>query len=462
MKLKRTCKKRRHGVALIISMVFVLLFASLAVSLLSLSGANLQIAGNQHKVGLCRSSAHSGLEISRYWLSRVHMPGTTQPADRFTSMAYYLENDMTSNNVAVSLDDNAGDIIGVSVPLTTIDTASCQSFTAYLQPTANVDILQLDIVGKGRGLGRTIRVQYKYGTRAHSVFDYGVATRGPLSLSGNIELTGVNISVESDVYIESLNQDEALSIIGNSQIAGDVKIVNPDAYAILQGGQAGIGGETGDDAIDNHVETGVPPTEFPTPLPNYFQQYVQSNIDVNSLVHENVRIPPNTNPTFEAGTEIRGVLFVEVPNVVVFSGHASITGIIVGNGDLEDNSGTNQLIFLGTVDSYPVTDLPDTAQYSELRDETGTFLMAPGFSASFGGAFETLNGAIAANGIEFFGNAGGVINGSVVNYSDTPMELSGNSDLLFNRTGLTEVPAGFGPEIVIHYIPTSYEEVIDA
>ncbi|MBN1796625.1 MAG: pilus assembly PilX N-terminal domain-containing protein [Sedimentisphaerales bacterium] len=458
MKRKRTSSKRHKGAALIIAMVFVLLFASLAVSLVSLTGTNAQIASNQHKIGLARSSAHSGLEVGRYLLSQVYMPGYTMPADRFKKTADYLDGLSGAN---VTLDYNGVDVIGVSFPLTTIDTASGQSFSAYLQPTANVDIMQLDVTGKGESFQKKIRVQYKFGTRAHSVFDYGVATRGPLNLSGNIQLEGYNISVESDVYIESLDYDEALSIIGNSQIAGDVKIVNPDAYVTLQGGQAGIGGETGQDAIDNHVDVGVAPTEFPLPLPNYFFQYVEGDYDPNNSVHVNVRIPPNTNPSFSAGTEFMGVLFVEVPNVVEFSGHVTITGIIVGNGDVLDNSGTNQLNFLGTVDSYPVTNLPDTSQFSELRNETGTFLMAPGFAASFGGNFETLNGAIAANGIEFFGNAGGIINGSVVNYSDTPMTLSGNSDLQFNRTGLTEVPAGFGPEIIIHYIPESYEEVID-
>ncbi|GAH97279.1 unnamed protein product, partial [marine sediment metagenome] len=72
-----------------------------------------------------------------------------------------------------------------------------------------------------------------------------------------------------------------------------------------------------------------------------------------------------------------------------------------------------------------------------------------GFSVSFGGNFETLNGAIAANGIEFFGNAGGTIDGSVINYSGSPMTLSGNSDLFFNRSGTDQMPAGFGPEIIL-------------
>ena len=86
--------------------------------------------------------------------------------------------------------------------------------------------------------------------------------------------------------------------------------------------------------------------------------------------------------------------------------------------------------------------------------------MAPGFHLSFGGSFNTLNGAIAGNGIEFFGNAGGTIEGSVINYSDEDMTLSGNSDLLFNRSGTVEIPAGFVPEIILEYDLTSYTEVM--
>ena len=182
---------------------------------------------------------------------------------------------------------------------------------------------------------------------------------------------------------------------------------------------------------------------------------------MNETTHTNVRIPPNTNPSFSGGETFKGVLFIDAPNIVTFSGQVTIIGLVVGNGDLDDDSGTNRIDFLGTVDSQPVTDLPEESQFDGLRDETGTFLMAPGFAVGFGGDFETLNGAIAANGIDFFGDAGGTINGSVINYSDTPMTLSGNSDLVFNRTGDTEVPAGFGPEFIIDYIPSSYQEVYD-
>ena len=298
MKPKQAHKQNSRGIVLIISMVFVLLFSTLAISLISFCNTNVQIAGNQHKVNLARSSAHSGLETCRYWMEGrdgsgeefVSMPFDTQPADMFDCLA----NDMSNAGAPIILIDDGVDVVSVEVPLITFDTAAGQSFTASLQPTANPYFLQLDVTGTGLGLQRKIRVLYKFKYRDHLVFDYGVATKGPLSLSGNIELTGYNISVESDVYIESLNQDEALSIIGNSQIAGEVKILNPDGYADLQGGQAAIGGETVPEAYD-HVEIVETPMEFPIPMPNYFLPYVQGDIDMNDTVHMNVRIPPNTN-----------------------------------------------------------------------------------------------------------------------------------------------------------------------
>ena len=267
------------------------------------------------------------------------------------------------------------------------------------------------------------------------------------------------------MYIESENSNLALSIIGNSQIAGDVSIVNPIANVDLQGGQAGIGGETGQDAIDNHVSFGVPPSEFPEPVPSQYLSYAINVVDANTdtsadATFENVKILAGTNPSFSGHVTLKGVVYIETPNVVTFTGTADVIALVIGDGSWTDSSGTNQINFLGNVNSLPVSALPNEEQFDGLHDETGTFVMAPGFRTSFGGSFDALSGAIASNGIEFFGNAGGTINGSVINYADDEMTLSGNSDLFFNRSGITEAPAGFVPEIILDYNPASYSEVV--
>ncbi len=459
---KKSVNSKRRGSVLIISLIFLLVFSALAVSTATLSGTNSQVADNQRKADCARACAESGLDVVRFWLNRVSIPGSTAPSQRLNQIANSLQSELSTNYITNIIIYYNGSTI--DIPSVTLNSDTSQSFSATIITIDN-DTLQVNVYGTYGSITRIIRVNYGFGTRANTVFDFGVATKGPLSLSGNIELDGVNISVESNAYIESEDSILALSITGNSQIAGEVKIVNPIGIVDLQGGQAGIGGETGQDAIDNHVEFGVPPTEFPEPYPAYFEPYatniVDSNTDTSSdATFENIIILAGTNPTFSGHVTLKGVVFIETPNVVLFTGTTDMTAIVVGDGDWTDDSATNQISFLGNVQSIPVSELPCEEQFAELRDETGTFLMAPGFHVSLGGSFTTLSGAIASNGIEFHGNAGGIINGSVINYSNEEMSLSGNNDLYFNRSGIGDVPAGFVPEIILYYDPTSYSEVM--
>jgi Tfp pilus assembly protein PilX len=467
---KKRYLKKRKGIALLVAMIFVMVFSALSVAMFSMSSGNSLVASNLHRVNEARSAAESGLEVVRYYLGQAEIPGTMAQSQWFTELKDQLLGGILPNSVTTSyvVDEDAGiSTVNLGSASYPIVLGNGESFIAEVWADSD-DRVNIRVTGSAGEIERKIQGCFIYGEKPepYSVFDFGVATKGPLSLSGNILLDGVNISVESDVYIESMDYNQALSIIGNSQIAGDVKIVNEDGYVTLQGGQAGIGGETGIAAIQNHVVVGAPQTQFPIPNTNHFEQYVNgitidASTDLNGLTTlDNVRIAAGTNPTFTSNVQINGVIYVEQPNTVTFGGNADITGIIVADGDYTDNSATNQITFNGTVSSSSVTELPES--FGDLRNDTGTFIMAPGFHVSMGGNFGTLNGCIAANGVEFFGNAGGIIGGSVLNYSDQPMELSGNSDLYFNRTGETEIPSGFEPvlNIVIKYDPSAYDEII--
>ena len=62
---------RRQGATLVLSMLFVLIFSALAVSLASLGGTNVQIASNQHRSNSALYAAQSGLECAKYLVSTV-------------------------------------------------------------------------------------------------------------------------------------------------------------------------------------------------------------------------------------------------------------------------------------------------------------------------------------------------------------------------------------------------------
>jgi Tfp pilus assembly protein PilX len=453
-------RSKNRGAVLIISMIFVVIFSALAVSMAAMSGMNVQIAENHRKADSARACAESGFDVLRFWLNRVSISGTTAPSERFNQIANSLQDELTANsitNVTTSYSSSA-----ISIPSVTLDSADARSFFAAITPLGT-NALQIDVTGVYGSTTKTIRAKYNLSERANNVFDFGVATKGPLTTKGNITIAGVNIAVESNAYIESLNSFLALTMIGNSHIAGTVKIVNPLAMTDI-GANAGVGGYTGAEAME-HIEIGVPAVEFPEMVPSVFYSYATNvltpSVDLKKDVTlTNIRIPAGMNPKFSGQATFNGVVLIESPNVVEFTGGVDITGVIVTNGNPTDDSGTNQLIFRGHVANRSVDLLPEEPQFAGLQSQMGTFIIAPGFSVSFGGTMDTLGGAIAANGVDFFGDAGGNIRGSVINYADKAMMVWGNSDLYFNRSGLTKVPAGFVPEIVLKYDPAFYSEVL--
>ena len=439
----------------------------MATALVTLSGANVQLAENLRKADTTRGNAESGLEVMRYWLSQVVL--SAAPADASTNWRPSCAGQLPAN-LLDGLTRNSATIRITDVPLLS---SRGQSFSAVLT-SVDVNNIQLDVTGQyvtglsghSISLSRTVRSSFVFMERADNVFDFGVATKGPLNLTGNVEMEGYSVAVESNAYIDC-DDIQAMSMIGNCTMAGEVSIRNSLASVHLQGNYS-IGGEHGAAAL-HHVAFGVTPSEFPDMHPDPFFSYATgayghtlSPTDPTSgtsLTYENLRIPAGRNPSFSGNLTLKGVIFIETPNVVSFSGNLNITAIIVTNGSSTDNSGANQLNFTGNITAHPITQLPQQEKFAGLHSQTGTFLMAPGFKASFGGNFGTLSGAIAANGLRFYGNAGGTINGSIINYnSEIPLELTGNSDLRFNRSGLTEIPAGFVPSTVMRYDPSSYSE----
>lgn len=455
--IKKSVYRKRRGAALIIAMIFVLIFSALAVSMAAMSGTNVQLSDNQHNINSALSAAQSGLEIMRYYLSGMSISGEVPPADKLATVAANLY-----SNLYAYYDDTDPNNPIVNIPSVILNSQSNQTFSVTISYGADFDTLQIDILGNNDWFNRNIRVNFNLATIGSGVFNFGIATKGSLHMSGNVDIEGLNEDIEASVYIESENDNNALIMNGKSAISGSVSIINPNANVDISNSSS-IGGESGDDAL-NHVDFNAPSFEFPVPRPADFEHYIENTLDPETdttvnLTLTNVRILAGTNPHFSGNVIIEGIMFIESPNIVKFSGNIDITGIIIADGDFDSPSSENRLEFRGNITSQSVSELPDEG-FSDLKQETGTFLLAPGFSASFGGNFETLNGVIAASGIEFFGNAGGTINGSVINYADTPMTLSGNTNLVFNSSGTEENPAGFMPmpSRVLEFLPSTYSE----
>ena len=459
-RLTRVLRRRRKGSALLLSIIFIAVFSALAVAMAGISGANVQLATNQHQASQALSSAHSGLEIVRYYLNGLTISASVAPGDRLEALTTDLQTTLSNAGFQGTCASYDAGTETMTISDIMLSAQTNEHFSASVSYGATYDDLTLVVTGSSKRADKQVAVDYQFAEMGNPIFDYGVATRGPLNMQGNVDVEGYNEVFEASVYIESSNSALALEMTGKSSIAGDVTIANGAAYVDIAN-QSSVAGASGTDAMDN-ITIGAAACEFPVPDPSEFEAYIQHTFDpavdaTSNVTLTNVEIPANTNPSFSGHAVIRGIMYIRSPNVVSFTGNAEIHGLILAEGEVDFPSEDNHLDFGGTVDSYDVSTLP-AEEFGDLLDQTGTFLLAPGFSVCFRGNFDCLNGVIAASGVEFHGNAGGTINGSVINYSDDCMSLAGNTDLVFNRSGVEESPAGFQPSVNLEFMSDSYYE----
>src|ERR1051325_11372494 len=130
-------------------------------------------------------------------------------------------------------------------------------------------------------------------------------------------------------------------------VSGDISVTNRNANVTASGS---VGGSTNQNDIQtNHVHKGVDEPEFPTVDTSMFIPYATNLYTPGKGTYSNIRIPPNTNPSFKAGTVLKGVIYIEQPNQVPFSGNTSLQGVIVTNPDKAvGNLTTNTLSFTGS------------------------------------------------------------------------------------------------------------------
>jgi hypothetical protein len=445
--------RNRKGVALIVCLIFTGIFAALAVCMATVSGANLQVAKNQRDANKALAAAESGLEVMRYWLKGFYMPKTTAPEDYLSTIVAYMQSELPDRGVTNLAMDGEG-----SIPAVMLSSAEGCTFTAQVtQDAMNPNIFRLEVSGTAGGLTRTIQVAYTVAPYEHPIFNYGMATKGAIQFPQNPTFTATTANWEADIYTESSGSLVAIDVGGNLNFDGDIMIGNPDATANFLG-DVQIAGETGQTAIDNHVQIGVEPLEFPAPETDIFQMFATGPIldpaaDLSKAITlSNATIPSGMNPTFGGSVTVEGILYIESPNIVTFNRNCTVNGIIVGDG-VVDGLADNQITVAGNFATGPY---PEGEEFIAIQDMIGTSIMAPSFDVSLLGNFSTIDGVIATGTLTISGNASATVKGTIINYSNEPSVIDGNVSVSFDRASSVKIPAGFDTHRALAYDPASY------
>jgi hypothetical protein len=455
----KSTKAKKSGVALIVCMIFLAIFSALAVGVASMADNNAQLARNQHQGSLAFTGAQSGLEIMRYWVGGIEVSDDPNPQVKMQRVYSILHNKLAAagvENISTGYDGSSNT---VTIPIVALDAASGQNFGVVFS-LSDVNTLQMQITGGGGQASKKVAVNFDFVTLGSGVFSYGVATKGPLSLSGQADIGSTDLAIYASVYIDGLDtvSGDLLTMTTKTAIAGDVSIAKENATYSVSGS---IGGANGSN-VDDHIHMGVPPVSFPTPNPEHFLQYatgpeIPSGTTASHGTFDNCIIRAGSTVHFADDATINGVLYIESGANVNFDGKVTVNGIIAGDGPINNEDGISNLKFAGQVVSNDASTLTGS-QFDDIKKETGTFICAPGFQLNFSGQAFQVNGAVAANGISFSGQSGGTINGSILDYSKYTMTMVGQSSLTFNRSGRDAIPAGFEPVQRLDFAPNSYSE----
>lgn len=440
------------GSALIVVMIFTAVFATVIVGYLATANATLQAAKLDLESRKAQVAAESGLAFIRQVLPTIDVTAASTMQETLEALAEGLN----TRYQDTLFGGNAATVSGDDVLLPSV----------ILNFPEGPAQFQLRIIGMGDSeyrvrsvgafaqCGKAVTLDFQAESDTWFLAAFGVASRSKMSMTGNTSIRGANNTEEGSVLSTTTSTTRAIDMVGNINISGDVSITNPDGEVRMLG-NASIGGE---------VQIGVDEPQFPVITTDAFRPLATNVVGPGTPTNgnrsfENIRILAGTNPTFSGNTTIRGVVYVESPNRVTFTGNLNMTGVIVcevPEGALDLNN--HYLKFTGNTTTDGVSGLPDTAQFTQLKQLDGSFLLAPGYEVTFTGNFSTINGTIAASKFKFTGNASGTIRGSVLNLDDTDFVMTGNSSLIIDHDGANDHPAGLEFPRVMNYVPGTYSE----
>jgi hypothetical protein len=460
---------KNAGVAYIMALVLLTMFASMAVAVTTETNLNMRKAANLSTDNAAQLHAEGGLAHLSYLLRKIDLPGAVANDQALQAVNQALPGLLGAGNLhGRALTYVAG--TKISVPFIQADAAG-KGYAADLElingtfrlTVTSYSFDPAQAAGQREQAKRKVRVNLKITAPVSSALDYGVASRGSIHLTGNTKIAGSGTNANWGKVLAATSVTlEAVDITGNCTISGDLFVSDPDAYVSLTG-NVSVGGESRTNNASQHIHLGVGTPGFPEPNVAAYNGITTTVIDSNTNLtgtrtFTNIRIKAGTNPNFSGTDTINGLVYIESPNNVTFSGNVYMTGVIVTDDARGGNIANNTLNMTGNVSLKGVDQLPNTAEFTALKQLPGMAILAPGFSVAMTGNFGSVGGTLAADQFQFTGNAGGTVKGSVMSWRDSSFTMTGNSNIVIDRSGGTALPAGLTMPSRFYVDPATYEE----
>jgi len=459
----------------LLALLFLVVFSTLAIGFYAQTTLTAQITANEQKQHRALLAAESGVQYMRYRLNQLKI--RYGPPEQLMQQVFDQLRDIEDGQGNLEFGMQEITLIGndtttpkeVLYPkdpnaIISLGERGC-GFRARIVRVPGTRNLAVKVAGYGGGVTngsaqvRGIEYVFKTDEIEANLFEYGVAGKGQIELAGNGTIRGPAGQLSHGNVYTTTALNPAVLTTGPSTITGDVYMERATS-TFSYSANSSIAGSTDPSWKSNHTHkpwpaAGKPPVEFPVIDTADFIPYAKTTVPVGAPVgtyFKNIRIPAgrgtaSTPYTFSSGTVIEGVVYIQAPNVVRFSGNCTIRGAVVGDNTVPATStlATNVVEFAGTATAYDMSTLPDNnpADFPpELRAMKGATIVMPGFHMKFSGGHGAVSGTIASDQLSFSGNATGNITGSVIGMAEQKLVVSGSGSVQVTRPPPVPWPAG--------------------
>src|SRR5690348_16496516 len=195
MRTSNKPRSLRRGFASLMAMLYLVLFATLAIGFYVATTLAVQVARNERSSTVAQFAADSGLQFMRYQLGAMTIPPGTTSAQLLTTtyglLSASLNGSPNMGTDVVTLSNNKIYVPGNTSHFVRLDNRTGAQFQAVLEQVG--DKIQCTVVGASNdstSLQRGIQLTFKNAPKASAIFNYGIATKGKIVTGGASHIVG--------------------------------------------------------------------------------------------------------------------------------------------------------------------------------------------------------------------------------------------------------------------------------
>ncbi len=236
-----SARTNRRGLALILSMVFVLIFSALAVSMAAMSNTNAQVASEQRKAALALAAAHSGLECAKYVVSTIALPETpynfvseSEAAEVWSSLGDHLAAvalDGRSAPYSARFTDAGGSGDQFIISDLNYGATATQFSLRFCRYDTDPTTIKVRSVGTNGQIARQVNMDMKI-TKDSAVMTYAVASRGRMWLTGDTTIHGDVFSSWNRPEISPYNMTSDTTVLGTINTVLTLNQIKQQSYQL--------------------------------------------------------------------------------------------------------------------------------------------------------------------------------------------------------------------------------------